>query len=474
LTSTEKPIETAPTPLSPHRHLAFGTLLATGAQVAPLAASAVMSLAIARLYGPSGTGVVSLVVNLFDIALMIFTIGLSSGITYLVSRREWPLRRAWRQTRRAAVGLGSAGAVCGIAFYALTRHTILKGVTPTLAIVSLASLPFALAWAFSAAAALGRDRYEAYAAIEITQSLVILLVGVALAVAFGLTGAIIGFAAANVVTAILGELWIRRETAHESDSGADQEATGHQLRRATRFGLKAWTANLLQLLNYRLDLFVLSAVATRSAVGVYSIAASVTALGWLLPNALTTVLFPRVASLDAAADEGRITAEASDAAAARAIRHSVLIAVPTALALAALVLLVPLLYGPGFQRSVSLGFILIPGVAALGTAKVISAVVSGRGFPQYSLYATAITVPITLTLYIVLIPSLHATGAAAASTISYLLTTALSVAFLRRATAIPLRVALIPSRSDLVDYVDALRVARARLGRARAGSALPR
>jgi O-antigen/teichoic acid export membrane protein len=130
--------------------------------------------------------------------------------------------------------------------------------------------------------------------------------------------------------------------------------------------------------------------------------------------------------------------------------------------LAALVVVVPVLYGSGFRGSVSLGFILIPGVSALGLAKVLSAISSGRGFPRYGLYCGAITVPITLALYVVLIPKFHATGAAVASTCSYVIATVITAVFFRRATSIPMR-ALVPSRSDLVDYADALRFARARL-----------
>jgi O-antigen/teichoic acid export membrane protein len=467
LTDTGHPPESASASLLPQRHLAFGTLIATGAQIAPLVASAAISLVIARLYGPSRTGVMSLVMNLFDVVLMIFTLGLSSGITYLVSRREWPLQRASRDIWLAASGLGCAGAVCGITFYLLTRDTILRGVTPPLAIVSLASLPFAIAWAFGAAIALGRDRYEAYATFEIGNALVLLLSGVLLAILFGLMGAVAAFAAANVATAVVAGLWLRREAARESESERQRDRSGHPLRRATTFGLQAWSANLLQLLNYRLDIFILSAVATRAAVGVYSIAVSITALGWLLPNAFQTVLFPRIATLDAAAGKADIATEDSDASAARAVRHAVLIMLPTAVVLAGLVVVVPLVYGRGFARSTSLGFILIPGVIALGIAKVLSAVFSGRGFPRYALYTTAITVPITLGLYGLLIPHFHATGAALASSLSYVVTMALSLVYFRRATAISLRRALIPSRSDLVDYVDALRLATARIGRAR-------
>jgi O-antigen/teichoic acid export membrane protein len=333
-----------------------------------------------------------------------------------------------------------------------------------MAIVALVSLPFALQWAFVAATALGRDRYEMYATLEIVNAAIILVGGVALAIPFGILGAVSAFAASNVLTALLGAVWLRTETARAGDAGSGG-MTG-QLRRATKFGLQTWSANLLQLLNYRLDIFVLSSVAFRSTVGVYSIAVSVTALGWVLPNAFQTVLFPRVASLDAAAGAGQIGAGSSDAAAARAVRHSVLIVLPTIALLVILVLLVPLIYGSAFDRSVTLGFILIPGVAVAGVAKVASAVSSGRGFPRYALYTTALTVPATVSLYLLLIPAFHATGAAVASSISYTLTTVLTVYYFERATSIKLRAALIPARSDLVDYLDALRSARARLGRA--------
>lgn len=467
LSSPEPSTQSAPTPLLPRQHLAFGTFLATGAVVAPLVAAAAISLVIARLYGPSRTGVLSLALNLFDVVLMIFTLGLSAGITYLVSRGEWPLRRAFREMWLTAFALGVAGAACGIGFYLLTRNTILKGVAPALAIVPLASLPFAIGWAFSAATALGRHRYLAYASFEIGNALVLLIAGVVLAVLFGPIGAIVGFAAANVATAAGAGMWLRRESKSDNATPASDHRSDRALRRATRFGLQAWSANLLQLLNYRLDIFILSAVATRSAVGVYAIAVSVTALGWVLPNALQTVLFPRVATLDAATASTDITAEASDAAAARAIRHSVLIMVPTAAALVVLVVLVPLIYGPAFARSTVLGFLLIPGVMAVGVAKVLSAVTSGRGFPRYALYTTVFTVPTTVALYALLIPPFDAAGAATASTLSYFAAFILTVVYFRKATAIPLRDALVPSRSDLTDYVVALRLAGARLRRGR-------
>jgi O-antigen/teichoic acid export membrane protein len=447
------------------RHLAIGAILATGAQMVPLATFAVMSVTIARLFGPTGTGEFSLVLTLFDVVLLVFTLGLGTGVTYVVSRGGWPLALAFRQTFIAAVVLGAGGALCGLLFYAVTRGNVMEGVSSELVVIMLASLPFALAWAYASAIALGRDRYEAFAIFPILQAVVVLLAGVPLALTVGLTGAAIGFAAAHIVTALLAVLWAAREL--RTDAGARPAAVPHggQLAQAARFGAKAWTANVLQFVNYRVDLFILSAFASRADVGVYSVALSVTALAWVLPSALQTVLFPRTASLNAAVERGALTATAGDAAVVRAVRHSVILTAPTIVAMGLiLVVAIPLLYGSAFHETVGLGFLLLPGVAALGVGKVVSAVYTGRGHPEYAVWTVVIDMPITIGLYLLLIPELGATGAALSSTLSYAIATALGLLFFRRATEIDLGT-LKPAWSDLRDYADAARHIRERLRR---------
>jgi len=184
----------------------------------------------------------------------------------------------------------------------------------------------------------------------------------------------------------------------------------------------------------------------------------------VLPAALETVIFPRTADLHAAHDRGEIAATESDAATARAVRHSVLLLAPaTIIVLLLVVVAVPLLYGPAFTEAVWFGLILIPGVVGLSVGKTLSAVVTGRGRPHYALLTTLITVPLTVALYLLLIPPLGAYGAALASTVSYLTATGLALVWFRRTTQIPLRTALVPSRAELRDYLDALANVRRRL-----------
>jgi O-antigen/teichoic acid export membrane protein len=242
--------------------------------------------------------------------------------------------------------------------------------------------------------------------------------------------------------------------------------TGDPWPRALRFGLQSWGANLLQQINYRFDILILGGFATARDVGVYSVALTLTSVAWVLPQGLGTVLFPRVASLQESASLGEVSANESDAAPAKAVRHSVLLTLPAALLICALLLVaVPLLYGEKFGETTTLGFILLPGVLLLGIGKVLSSAIAGRGHPRYTLYISMITVPLTLALYFTLIPLFDEWGAAVASSISYGLAALLALGFFRRVTQIGLRDALVPRSEDIADYGGLARLARSwRLG----------
>jgi O-antigen/teichoic acid export membrane protein len=137
---------------------------------------------------------------------------------------------------------------------------------------------------------------------------------------------------------------------------------------------------------------------------------------------------------------------------AKSLRHLALIVVVTgALLAAALVLLVVPIYGEEFRGSVDLGLILLPGMALLGLTGALGAAIVGRGRPGLSLLVAAITTPVTIVLYLVLIPALDATGAALASTLSYVATFALSAWLYRGLSGRPVLRLLVPSRDELRD-----------------------
>ena len=177
----------------------------------------------------------------------------------------------------------------------------------------------------------------------------------------------------------------------------------------------------------------------------YSVALTLTGLAWVLPHALQTVIFPRAASLDAAAQAGEVTAEESDAAVTRATRHSVLLLLPSGLIVLVLLALVPLVYGREFDQTVMLGLVLLPGVLALGTGKVLAQRRRRAGLAALQPLHERDDAAITLALYFTMIPAFGEWGAAVASSASYLASALISAAFFRTVLGISLSTALIPT-----------------------------
>jgi O-antigen/teichoic acid export membrane protein len=444
----------------PRRHLGVGAALSVVVQGGPLLAGAVLSIVLARTIGPSANGRFALLGTLVGFLELVFSLSLSAGIVYEVSRRRWSVRQAFRTSYTAALVLGLAALAVGLGVFALLHDSVFAGISTTLAVVALISLPLVLAYLYADAILLAREHYEGYAGVEISHSATFLAIGAGLAIPFGVTGAVVGLPAAALVAASVGAVLLAREAARDTTA-----ETPGSLGRALRFGLQNWGANLLQQINYRFDILILGAFAATSDVGVYSIALTLAGTAWVLPQGLQTVLFPRVAGLDEETHLGEMSIEESDAGLAKATRHGVLLTIPAGLLISVLLLVgVPVLYGPKFHQTIWLGFILLPGTLMLGVAKILSSGIVGRGYPRYTLYTGAITVPITLALYFGLIPPLDAWGAAIASSVSYALTSLVVLFYFRRATAVGLGEAFVPRAEDVVDYLDLVRHVRHRAG----------
>lgn len=418
-------------------------------------ASGLTTIVLARVLGPHDWGGYAIASSLVTILLAVTTLGVDQGIAYFVGAREWEPRAALGSALRMAGVAGTLGAAVGLVARVVVPSAF-AGLPLWQVAVAVAGIPFGLALIYASSVTLASDRYEASMAMPAVQAALLLAVSIPLALLFDRSGAIVALTLAAAVVAVGAVVWAR------SRLPAAAPTQPGQLRRAISFGVKGYGANALQLVNYQLDLFILAAVASAAAVGHYALAVSATALLMVLPRSLSAVLYPRVARLSVSGDHvKRAMVEA------KSLRHVSLIVVLTSIAMAAgLELLVVPVFGADYRPAIKLGLILVPGAAAIGVSTVLAATVVGRGKPTYSLYGALITTPITIAMYGTLIPSFHATGAALASTLSYLLSFVLFCHFYRRVTGLHVLPLLVPTRSEFADLWGALRtVARRVAGR---------
>jgi O-antigen/teichoic acid export membrane protein len=419
------------------RPLTGGAVMGAAGRASIAVTGAATTILIARLLGADGTGAFAIALTIVYVLVVLCTLGVEHGIAYHVSAGRWQPADAFRASQRVALGAGVLGALAAIGAR-LVFPSAFGGLTVAECALAAAALPFALAWYYAAFVALASDRYEGYVLPPAVQSIALLIFAAALAIPFGIGGAVLALLASHVLTATA--TYVRGPKRGENQRG--------HLKPALAFGIKGYAANALQVLNYRVDFFILSAVATAAALGHYAVAVAVTTVLWLLPQALGDVLFPRVAALSAAEEEAH-----RDFVEAKSLRHTTLAVLISGIAVAlTLLFLVTPIYGPDFEETTPLGLIRVPGVALIGLSGTLAATIVGRGHPEYSLYTTLIVTPLTLALYAVLIPEYDAAGAALAASLSFATTFVLMAYFYRRVTGHSVVSRLIPTRSELDDY----------------------
>jgi O-antigen/teichoic acid export membrane protein len=416
--------------------------MAATSRIVVAVTGAATTIFVARMLGPEGTGGFAIALTIVVTLTAACSLGVEHGIAYFVASGRWDPRDALRSAQRVALLTGIGGALLCM----LTRLAVpsaFGGLSVASTAVAAVALPFSLSWFYVSFIGLATDRYEAYVLPPALLSSLTLVLVVGLVLVADLPGAVVGMTCAHVAVALATALWARRRLP-ASPAGATADGA---LRRALRFGVKGYGANALSQLNARVDLLFLSAVASAAAAGHYAVAIAVTTVMWLVPQALSDVLFPRIAALSASGERDmRAFVEA------KSLRHTVLlVAVALPLLTAPLLALVVPIYGPAFRPAIELALILVPGVALMGIGGVMSATIVGRGRPEYSLYTVLVVTPLTIGAYVLLIPSLEAQGAAFAKTLSYALTFALTLWFYRRVTGSLRLGQFVPTRSEVAD-----------------------
>jgi O-antigen/teichoic acid export membrane protein len=185
------------------------------------------------------------------------------------------------------------------------------------------------------------------------------------------------------------------------------------------YGIRGQVGGMLSLINLRLDVAILGALVGPGTLGVYAVASKYAEMLRLPGLAVTYVLYPRLAARDR-----KDAAKAVAALLPRALALTALAALP----LAAAVPLLPYVYGPAFASAMVPAYILLFGLVGEGAAGLVSAYLYAVGRPGANSLALGVSVVVTIVLDVTLIPRYHAVGAAAASAVAYLVSSAALVA----------------------------------------------
>lgn len=228
----------------------------------------------------------------------------------------------------------------------------------------------------------------------------------------------------------------------------------HLARESVLFGAKSHIGRIMLLGNYRLDAWIVGAVAGARELGLYSVAVAWAEACFFLPTALAAVQRPDL-----------VRSNRSDAGQLGAAVFRVAVAL-TVLLVVVLVVAAPILcvtiFGDDFRGSISDLRVLALGAFGVIAMKQLASALTAQGFPLTSSLAIGVGFVVTIVLDILLIPGWGGLGAAIASTIAYSAGGIAAAVMFARTLHTPLR-ALVPRVGDVTAFAATLgRVARRR------------
>lgn len=310
--------------------------LADGVGVVLGLAAGVMA---ARWLGPDGKGLLASLTVLVLLVGLISTLGLGEAAIVWVGQKRTSLEQACSVTLTATL-VASAG---GMIVLWLAGAVSFAGDWPAMRVpllIGVGAVPFYVLLRTISLLLDAQEKVGSGSLVQVTQTGLTAL-GLALLVgagSLGLTGGSLAYLLGALGACLIGSALL---------GGGRLVRPGWNwsyLKPAFRYGIAVEFSNLMIIAFLRGDLLLVYVLAGSAAAGYYSVALTTGALVSILPMALSTATFPRLARLD----EG-----AADRLIAQVCRASTLVAVAGGASLAAVSpLAIPLLFGQDFSSAV--------------------------------------------------------------------------------------------------------------------------
>ncbi|MCK4775233.1 MAG: polysaccharide biosynthesis C-terminal domain-containing protein, partial [Candidatus Krumholzibacteria bacterium] len=180
-----------------------------------------------------------------------------------------------------------------------------------------------------------------------------------------------------------------------------------------------------------------------ATTGLYVTAVAIAEKIWLLSQAASQVLLPRLSELHTdEARRRRLTPLAT----------KLVFLVSMGIAVVLFVFAGPLIVGvftDKYEPSIGALRWLLPGVVALSVARGVSIDLAARGRVDLNLYVAIVTLASIVVASVLLIPRYGINGAAMATTLSYLLNTVIKLVLYYRITGIRWYELMVPKRADI-------------------------
>jgi len=407
-------------------------------QIAATVLITIISIINARYLGPSGLGIMSLVVVVLTLLSMFGNLGIGLSNIYFGGKKKYSWEELSTNSLVSALILGTVLIVAGIIYFLYFSENLIPQTGAELLIIISFIVPFMLLINYLQSILLGQYRIKEYNITTILQNLMYLAFIFInfLVINGGVKGVIISYAAAVLLTSLLLILRVKtlRRLSFKLKIFID----------SIKFGVKGYIGTVIQFFSYRIDMLILNMLLGAASVGYYTIAVSLVEALWYFPNAIGTLLLSRTPKLKTE-DVNKSTPLVS--------RNAFFITLVLGVVLFVFgKFIILLLFGNKYLPSVEPLWYLIPGIVALSICKVLGNELAGRGKPIINTYISITSLVVNVPLNFLLIPVLGISGSALASTVSYTVSAILTLVYFSRVSDNKILDLIIIKKSDIELY----------------------
>lgn len=366
-------------------------------------------LVLARWLSVDDRGIYAFLISVVAIAFLGGSLGWTAASIYR-------LRRLGADTRRVAgtgtlVNAMSAVAVTAVCWWArapLCAAFVDQPVPDAEFGLAIAVVPFMVVGNYHRSLAQALDRFDLHNAYGFGQValMLLLLTGLVVWQGQGLAGAL----AANLLANIALSIWLAARVLPMT--GFEWRPDTSEIIGSLTFGLKSWILHVAVQLQERLGIFVVGAlVGDPAQLAFFGIAMGTVSRLNLIPMSSAVAIFPKLAG-----DDPREAARF----AVFVGRHSVLWVGVLVLGLVPVVpVLIPWVYGDAYSQAIASTLWLLPGMAGLTLARVISRYFMSQDRQGIVIAARLTSIAASIASCAWWVPLHGVAGAAAATTLGY-------------------------------------------------------
>ncbi|MGB9721758.1 MAG: polysaccharide biosynthesis C-terminal domain-containing protein [bacterium] len=403
-----------------------------------LIAGLISNIVIARLLGPEGKGIITLLSNYVSIAVIIFMLGMSESNVFYLSKGSFS------QSDILSTDLFHLTfmTIVFLTFSLLLKNIFLtgflKGINDYFFFMSLLYFPMQFLYLHLITILQGHKCLKDYSLSFLLRSLTLLILQLLFIPHWNISGGLVALILSTLTVNLINLSKLPRKNNKLCIINIDF------LRKSVFFGIKSQIGLLLNFLDRRLDFFIINSFLNPIQVGYYSVAVIIAEIPWYFSNAVGVVLFPEITTKEKNQSYQLI---------AFICRNTIIITVGLIIIVILCAnLFIRLIFGLKFVESIVPLQLLLPGVIGLAINRIICAGFSGTGRPELGTLTVVFSSVATIVFDFLLIPRLGIKGASLASTISYFISAVTGIILFRRISNLCFSDILLFKISDLKKY----------------------